>query len=307
MKSSGRSSLSAAVAPWLFAASIALAILPAGIGAALAAAPAGTAPAPAADPLRAGRFVWQDLITRDAAACRAFYSGLFGWEFTETTRRGRPYSIARSHGEPVAGIVASDDPAVTRAAWLSYLTVVDLARAVASVTAAGGKVLVGPVGSRFGQVAVVTDPQQAPIGLAQLDAPLPASGSDEAVGRFFWREYFARDAAPALDFYRGLGGFADRRSDRSPTVEYHLLERDGPRAGLLRIPDDFADVKPNWLPYVRVEDPVAAAERAVSLGGKVLLAPRPEIRGGTVAIVADPSGGAFAIQKWPIAAAGEAR
>jgi predicted enzyme related to lactoylglutathione lyase len=196
---------------------------------------------------------------------------------------------------------------VTRAAWLSYLAVDDLSRAVALVKAVGGKVLVEPVGTRFGQVAVLTDPQQAPIGLAQLETPLPAGASGEAVGHFFWREYFARDASQALALYRGLGGFDDRRSDRSNTIEYRLLERDGPRAGLLKIPEEFADVKPNWLPYVRVEDPQASADRVTALGGKVLLAPRPEIRGGTVAIVADPSGGTFAIQKWPVDGAGATR
>ena len=59
-------------------------------------------------------------------------------------------------------------------------------------------------------------------------------------------------------------------------------------------------MKPNWLPYLRVEDPAAMAARAESLGGRVILSPRPEIRGATVAIVADPTGGVVALQKWPL-------
>jgi predicted enzyme related to lactoylglutathione lyase len=38
----------------------------------------------------------------------------------------------------------------------------------------------------------------------------------------------------------------------------------------------------------------------VSLGGKVVLAPRPDIRNGTLAVVADPSGAVLALQKWPL-------
>ena len=42
------------------------------------------------------------------------------------------------------------------------------------------------------------------------------------------------------------------------------------------------------------------AARAVSLGGRLLIAPRAEVRGGTLAVIADPTGGAFALQKWPL-------
>jgi len=39
--------------------------------------------------------------------------------------------------------------------------------------------------------------------------------------------------------------------------------------------------------------------RVEELGGRVLFPPDPEIRGGGVAVVADPSGAAITIQKWP--------
>jgi hypothetical protein len=42
------------------------------------------------------------------------------------------------------------------------------------------------------------------------------------------------------------------------------------------------------------------AAKVAALGGRVILPPRPEIRNGTVAIVADPTGGAVALQKWPL-------
>jgi predicted enzyme related to lactoylglutathione lyase len=40
--------------------------------------------------------------------------------------------------------------------------------------------------------------------------------------------------------------------------------------------------------------------RVTALGGRVILPAIPEIRNGTVAIVADPTGGAVALQKWPL-------
>jgi predicted enzyme related to lactoylglutathione lyase len=81
--------------------------------------------------------------------------------------------------------------------------------------------------------------------------------------------------------------------------EYHLLKRDDrARAGVRQL--RWEDVRPNWLPYVLVENPAAVAARVEGLGGRVLIAPNDEIRGGNVALIVDPSGGVFAIQKWPM-------
>jgi hypothetical protein len=61
----------------------------------------------------------------------------------------------------------------------------------------------------------------------------------------------------------------------------------------------WEEVQSNWLPYVKVDDPAATAARVEALGGRVLFAPSPEARNGSVALVMDPTGAAFAIQKWP--------
>jgi predicted enzyme related to lactoylglutathione lyase len=42
------------------------------------------------------------------------------------------------------------------------------------------------------------------------------------------------------------------------------------------------------------------AARVASLGGRVLIPPSSGIRGGTLAVVLDPAGGAMALQKWPL-------
>jgi hypothetical protein len=49
-----------------------------------------------------------------------------------------------------------------------------------------------------------------------------------------------------------------------------------------------------------VEDPAAFAAKALSLGGKVVIEPRADVRKGTLAIVNDPTGAALALQKWPL-------
>src|SRR5262249_46037232 len=156
-------------------------------GTPVVAAPTGAGKTPESS---AGRFVWQDLMTRDAAACRKFYGDLFGWQFQESTRNGKPYLIARLGGRLVAGIVEVKDDRVQEAAWLSYLSGDDIDRAVSRVTAAGGRVLVDPLHiDGVGRIAAVVDPEGAPLGLAGLEITVPAEPTDPPLSRFFWREY----------------------------------------------------------------------------------------------------------------------
>jgi predicted enzyme related to lactoylglutathione lyase len=111
-------------------------------------------------------------------------------------------------------------------------------------------------------------------------------------------EYLAKDPVAALAFYKGLAGYESEARETPAGSPYQVLTRGRPRAGLMKIP--MENVRPNWLSYVRVEDPAALAGRVLSLGGKVVLAPRADIRNGTLAVVADPSGAVLALQKWPL-------
>jgi uncharacterized protein len=247
-----------------------------------------------------GRFVWHDLVTRDVAACRRFYGALLDWEFTTRTRNGRPYLVARSGGRFVGGFVERGEQ-TGAAAWLAYLAVDDLEQALAQVRAAGGEVLLPSTPmSTYGHVAVVRDPQGAPLGLAAVTAELPPEPQDPPLRRFFWMEYLAKDVPAALAFYQELAGYDSRVRVTERGTDYVVLRRQRSRAGLLRLPPQLAAVEPNWLPYVRVEDPAALAARVQALGGRVVLAPQADLRRGTLAVVADPTGGVFALQRWPI-------
>ena len=262
--------------------------------------PAGASRAPGYHP---GKFVWHDLVTRDPASARRFYRGLLGWEFQDTTRNGKPYAVARMGSGLVAGIVVHPDPGDEPALWLSYLSVTNVDQAVETVTTAGGETLYPPTDlPGVARLAVVTDPQGAALGLVRLNDGDPADGPAPEVGHVFWMEYIADDADAAVRFYESLSGYETTVQESQAGIDYHVLRRDGrSRAGLFQVPkasDEMVD--PNWLPYVRVDDPAALARRVESLGGQVILAPSASIRGGTLAIVADPTGGALALQKWPL-------
>jgi predicted enzyme related to lactoylglutathione lyase len=251
-----------------------------------------------------GRFVWQDLVTDDVASSRRFYGALLGWEFEETDRLGESYTLVRKDGHYVAGITAAKREKETEpiAQWLSYLLVADVDAKVAEAEKAGGRVLVAPVQlSAPIRAAVVTDSQEAPLGLVSYQGDLPFDPDAAGAGSFFWRDYLASNVEGALSFYRSLQGY-DAESTSSGAAAHYVLRRSGdkgrPVGGLVGI--GTASVRPSWLPYVRVDDPAALARRAIELGGKVLLEPKASVRNGSLAIVADPNGAAVALQKWPI-------
>ena len=66
---------------------------------------------------------------------------------------------------------------------------------------------------------------------------------------------------------------------------------------MIKIP--FPNVRPNWVPYIAVENAKEIINKAKKLGGRILLEPEG-VRKGKVAIIADPTGAAFTVQQWPL-------
>ena len=251
---------------------------------------------------RPGKFVWHDLTTDDPASCKKFYAALLGWEYVDTTVLGRPYSVVRIGKTPVGGIHAPrpENAGKTPAHWLSYMSVADVDSSVAKAKAEGAGVLAGPLDiDAHGRAAVLRDPQGAPFGLVHLAAGDPPDPAAPVESTFFWNEYLTKDVEATLAFYNGLVPFEMTVTKSESGASYVVLKKGRARAGVFRVPDSEKDVPPNWLPYVYVTDPAGLAARVVGLGGRVLLAPRPNLRKGSLAVVADPTGAVFALQKYP--------
>jgi predicted enzyme related to lactoylglutathione lyase len=275
------------------------------VGLGIAAAAGGRVFSPVASaqaPIPDGRFVWQDLMTTDPPAARAFYAALFGWTFEEADRNGRPYLIARTPRGPVGGIVDVRNLEGAGSQWVSYVAVADLSGTVHRLQAAGGTVAVPPARLEAGRVSIIVDPQGAPLGLLQPETEMLERLPDDSApipSHFFWREYLTQDASQAVSFYKNLLGYEAAVTDTQLGVEYFVLRRDRPRAGLFQLPADAKEVRPHWLPYILADDPSALASRVAGLGGRVLVEPSTDRRKGTLAVVADPTGAVVALQKYP--------
>jgi predicted enzyme related to lactoylglutathione lyase len=246
-----------------------------------------------------GKIVWNDLVTDDLEAARRFYGGLFGWTFENSTTRGaRSYLLAKSGKVYVAGLVsvAPHETGKEISRWLPYVSVPDVDAAAGRATASNGRIAVPAQDVSLGRVATIIDPEGAVIGLARSRIGDPDDATTKAAaGRVVWTELLTNDPQAAAAFYHSVIGYEPRTIDRRGG-QYTLLTAQGAeRAGILKNPTEQWD--PVWLTYFGVEDPAAATARAESLGGRVLLRASPEVREGTIAIVADPSGAILVLRK----------
>jgi predicted enzyme related to lactoylglutathione lyase len=144
-------------------------------------------------------------------------------------------------------------------------------------------------------VAVLADAQNVPFVVMRAPGGDPPNAAPD-VNAWLWDELWTPEPEAATRFYMKLADYRVNAKEGGKRV-YYVLESGGqPRAGVTRLLR--TGVRPAWLPYVRVVD-VHATVRQVELhGGRVLIAPAPEIRDGRVALIQDPTGAAVAIQEW---------
>lgn len=248
----------------------------------------------------AGKFVWYDLLSDNVIAAKKFYGELFGWEFEGEPKADAKYTMIKHNGTPIGGIVYVEDLGqVNGSQWLSYISVENVDSAVELIQKSNGKVFRDPFDfPDRGRVSVVSDPQGALLVLIRAQGGDPTD-KEPVSNEWLWTELFTRDLDAAASFYGKLVGYEAEAFDSGVNIPYYVFrKRDRAEAGMLRIP--WENVKPNWLPYIKVDDPAAVVKKAKSLGGTVIVAPAENIRKGSVALIADPTGGVVAVQKWPI-------
>lgn len=124
----------------------------------------------------AGSVCWTELATRDVARMRKFYPAVFGWvpqvkpmpgagEYTEWGVAGESQSFG---GMMQMDASWGDMPP----SWTTYFRVDDCDATAARVTAAGGKMIMGPFDAPgVGRLGVAMDPTGAGFSIIHLTMP----------------------------------------------------------------------------------------------------------------------------------------
>ncbi|MBT8379019.1 MAG: VOC family protein [Ignavibacteria bacterium] len=247
-----------------------------------------------------GKFVWYDLMTDDISSVKPFYAELFGWEYIETGEPGNDYTVVLHKGNPIAGMFELRDVKAEQrySQWISYLSVDNMKFAIEYTKQNGGSIYREPFQlPNRGTIAFVFDSQNAVTAFVKSSSGDPKD-EEPVLNDWLWTELWSNDIENSVSFYNGLLNYEYKKFKTKAENFYHVLEKESePRAGIVKIP--YEDVKPHWMPYIAVKDPSVIVDKVEPLGGKVLLSEEGVV-GNTAAIIADPSGAVFTVQKWPL-------
>ncbi len=250
-----------------------------------------------------GTFGWSELATRDLAAAKTFYAGLFGWElYDDSMGEGMgTYTLIGGKTDHFGGMYEMNGPQFegVPANWTSYVGVEDCDAAAKRVTELGGKVLMPPMDiPGTGRFSIVTDPGGAAFAVFQS-----ASDKDQEVpcgdtaGAFCYRELNTKDSAEAETFYTKLFDWKPVTKEMPFGTYTSFMQDDQPVAGMMKMTAEWGDAPAHWMTYVSVEDCDASAAKVETLGGTICVQPTDIPGVGRFAVINDPTGAVISIIK----------
>lgn len=248
-----------------------------------------------------GRFVWYDLMTKDAAAARSFYTSVIGWGTAPFEGAEGDYQLFTTADVPLGGVMSLPPEAQAGGAvshWIGYVAVDDIAATAAKLTELGGTVMMGPMTiPNVGQTLVFADPQGAIAAAFEPERPMDAPPEKAPVGEFSWHELATSDWQAASAFYCALFGWEEESQMdigeggiywmyKRPEMTHHM-------GGIFNKPAEMP--RASWLYYVTVADLDAALAKVTAGGGAVVNGPMEVPGGERIAQCIDPQGAAFAL------------
>jgi predicted enzyme related to lactoylglutathione lyase len=207
---------------------------------------------------------WMELTTKDAAGFQKFYGELFGWSFQPFQDDYFMYQTPKG----VMGGVRINPPEGSPNCTY-FIGVKDLDATMASIEAAGGKIVVPKekVGE-WGYIAFFKDRNDVIVGLSDMVMPIDyhpdpmVSQSGLVPGSYVAVEVYGGDLASTKEFYGGLFGW----SMLETMPQYMMFNTGMGLGGVFQGHTPQAHV----MPYVWVEDVSATLDKIVAAGGQKL-------------------------------------
>lgn len=254
---------------------------------------------PKVESISQGAPIWMDLMTSDMEKAKSFYGELFGWSIVDNGEDFGHYHMASRGDDVVAGMMQkSADDAAMPDVWTVYLAVDNAEASTEAVKQAGGQVMLEPmVVGPTGTMVVASDPSGAVVGLWEPNEHKGFTVWGEH-GTPAWHELMTLDFEAASAFYATAFDVdvVDMEFGDGGPASYRTIRINGEdKAGIMDATGKMPEGVPsNWLIYYGVTDTDAAAEKAKSLGGSVMVEP-VDTPHGRFALLGDPDGAAFAI------------
>ena len=119
-----------------------------------------------------------------------------------------------------------------------------------------------------------------------------------APGTFNWPELATSDPAAAKKFYTSLFGWEYKDQDMGPQGVYTIFTLNGADVSACYTMDAgqaSTGMPPYWGTYITVENADAAAAKAKTIGGTVMMEPFDVMEHGRMSVITDPQGATFCV------------
>jgi uncharacterized protein len=244
-----------------------------------------------------GAFVWYDNLSPDPDAAVAFYRNVVGWTSQPFSGSNVAYTLFVGAQGPLAGATKPEEAGV-RAQWLANVYVDDVDRTAAEAVKLGGRVLAAPADyPPVGRLAVLADPQGAPINVFKPSQPMPLHDPTKP-GEFTWSELMTPNHEAVFEYYSRLFGWKKLREfDMGETGSYLIYGLGERELGGMFTKAEAAPMPATWFYYIQVAELDAAVERARASGGTLMNGPMEVPGGAHIAQLRDPQGAFFALHE----------
>jgi uncharacterized protein len=126
---------------------------------------------------------------------------------------------------------------------------------------------------------------------------MSSTSKKKGIGTIAWRDLTVNNAEDIKDFYCNVVGWEASPHDMGDYNDFDIKTPEGETVtGICHAKDTNANIPPQWLMYVKVENVKKSAEICVENGGKVLDGPRTM---GQIlfCVIQDPAGAVIAIHE----------
>jgi predicted enzyme related to lactoylglutathione lyase len=120
-------------------------------------------------------------------------------------------------------------------------------------------------------------------------------------GTITWQDLTVGNAEALRDFYAAVVGWTPKPVRMGDYADFTMNADGEAIAGLCHARGGNADLPPQWLIYITVEDLDHSIEQCERLGGTVIAPPRG-LSGGRFCVIRDPAGAVCALYQPPDAA-----
>lgn len=127
------------------------------------------------------------------------------------------------------------------------------------------------------------------------------STTKDEVGGISWADLTVGNAGEVRDFYAAVVGWTVSELDMGGYADYcmNAAESGETKAGICHARGVNAELPPQWLVYITVEDLDESLRRCVEMGGKIRVEPRGGCEEGRYCVIEDPAGAVAALKEAP--------